>query len=75
MTKTTMEVATVASLTHEEAMRMQAHELDRTLALLRSLDDAAWNAQTGCPAWDVRAIYKHVLGACDAGARRRQGLR
>ena len=33
MTKTTIDVATVASLRHEEAMRMQAHELNRTLAL------------------------------------------
>ena len=41
MTKTTIDVTTVAPLTHEEAMRLQAEELDRTLALLRSLDDAA----------------------------------
>ena len=74
MTKTTIDVATVASLTHEEAMRLQAHELDRTLALLRSLDDAAWNTRTDCPAWDVSAMYKHVLGACEAGASMRENI-
>ncbi|HLX86972.1 MAG TPA: maleylpyruvate isomerase family mycothiol-dependent enzyme [Acidimicrobiales bacterium] len=74
MTKTTMDVTGVGSLTHEEAMRLQAHELDRTLALLRSLDDAAWNAQTDCPAWDVKAMYKHVLGACEAGASMRENV-
>jgi uncharacterized protein (TIGR03083 family) len=74
MTKTRIDVATVAPLTHEEAMRLQAHELDRTLALLRSLDDGAWNAQTDCPAWDVKAMYKHVLGACEAGASLRENI-
>src|SRR5208282_304039 len=48
-------------LTHHEAMRLQAHELERTLGLLRSLDDAAWTAATDCPAWDIRAMYQHVL--------------
>jgi uncharacterized protein (TIGR03083 family) len=74
MTKTTTDVATVAPLTHEEAMRLQARELDRTLSLLRSLDDAAWSTQTDCPAWDVRAMYAHVLGACEAGASMRENI-
>jgi hypothetical protein len=74
MTKTTIDVARVPSLTHEEAMRLQAHELDRMLALLRSLDDAAWNAQTDCPAWDVKAMYRHVLGECEAGASMRENI-
>jgi uncharacterized protein (TIGR03083 family) len=74
MIKTTIDVATIASLTHEEAMRLQASELDRTLAVLRSLDDAAWSAQTDCPAWDVSAMYKHVLGECEAGASMRENI-
>ena len=74
MTKTTIDVTTVAPLTHEEAMRLQADELDRTLALLRTLDDAAWSARTDCPAWDVTAMYKHVLGACEAGASMRENI-
>jgi uncharacterized protein (TIGR03083 family) len=74
MTVTTIDVATVAPLTHPEAMRLQAHELERTLVLLRSLDEAAWRAQTDCPAWDVRAMYQHVLGACEAGASLRENV-
>ena len=58
---------TIAPLTHREAMSLQAHELECTLASLRSLDDAAWTAATDCPAWDVRAMYQHVLGACEVG--------
>ena len=68
MTMTTTDVTTIGPLTHNEAMRLQAHELERVLALLRSLDDAAWTAATDCPAWDVRAMCQHVLGACEAGA-------
>jgi uncharacterized protein (TIGR03083 family) len=74
MIKATINVATVASLTHEDAMHLQEFELGRTLAFARSLDDAEWNAQTDCPAWDVKAMYKHVLGACEAGASLRENV-
>ncbi len=74
MTVITIDVATVTPMTHQEAMRLQADELQRTLAVLRSLDDAAWSAQTDCPAWDVRAMYQHVLGACEAGASMRENF-
>lgn len=72
MTMTTTDVRTIGPLTHNEAMRLQAHELERVLALLRSLDDTAWTAGTDCPAWDVRAMCQHVLGACEAGASMRE---
>jgi uncharacterized protein (TIGR03083 family) len=74
MTSTAIDVTTIGPLAHDEAMRYQAQELDRTLALLRSLDDAAWTARTACPAWDVRAMYQHVLGACEAGASIRENV-
>jgi uncharacterized protein (TIGR03083 family) len=75
MTMTATDVATIEPLAHPDAMRLQAHELERTLALLRSLDAASWGAQTDCPAWDVRAMYQHVLGACEAGASMRENIR
>ena len=75
MTTTAIDVTTIRPLAHNEAMRRQTQELDRTLALLRSLDEAAWTAPTGsCPAWDIRAMYQHVLGACEAGASIRENL-
>jgi len=74
MTTTMTDVTTIEPLAHDEAMRLQAHELERTLALLRSLDDAEWGAPTDCPAWDVRAMCQHVLGACEAGASMRENL-
>ena len=54
---------------HDEAMRLQRTELQRSLALLKSLDAEDWTKQTDCPDWDVRRMYLHVLGACEAGAR------
>ena len=74
MTMTTVNVITIEPLTHQEAMRCQAAELERTLELLRSLDAGSWAAPTDCPAWDVRAMYQHVLGACEAGASIRENI-
>lgn len=75
MTMTTTDVTTIEPVTHQEAMRLQAHELERTLRLLKSLDDPSWAAATDCPAWDIRAMYQHVLGACEAGASIRENIR
>jgi uncharacterized protein (TIGR03083 family) len=75
MTITTTDVRSIEPLSHAEAMRHQAIELERTLGLLRSLDDASWSARTDCPAWDVRQMYLHVLGACEAGAAMGENLR
>lgn len=74
MTMTTTDVATIAPLTHSEAMRLLATELDRTVAALKKLDVSDWAAQTDCPAWDVRAMYQHVLGACEGGASMRENV-
>ena len=74
MTMTMIDVTTIEPLTHHEAMSRQAHELECTLTALRSLDDAAWTAATDCPAWDIRAMYQHVLGACEAGASMRENV-
>jgi len=71
---TTIDISTIESLTHHEAMRLQADELALTIALLRSLDDAEWSTTTDCPAWDVRAMYLHVLGACESGASMRENI-
>jgi len=71
---TTIEITTITPLTHDEAMRLQTEELECTLASLRVLDDPAWSATTDCPAWDLRAMYQHVLGACESGASMRENI-
>jgi uncharacterized protein (TIGR03083 family) len=74
MTMTTIDVATIQPLTHHEAMNLQQRELECTLRMLRSLDGDAWSTPTDCPAWDIRAMYQHVLGACEAGASMRENV-
>jgi uncharacterized protein (TIGR03083 family) len=71
---TTVDVATINPLSHEEAMRLQARELERAVAVLRSLGEEEWTADTDCPGWDVRTLYLHVLGASQAGASVRENL-
>jgi uncharacterized protein (TIGR03083 family) len=71
-TTTTTDVGTIESISHGEAMQLQAAELDRAIALLRSLDADDWTVQTVCPDWDVRQMWLHVLGACEAGASMRE---
>jgi uncharacterized protein (TIGR03083 family) len=74
MNSAVIDVSTLEPLTHQEAMRLQATELDRTLALLGSLSESEWAARTACPDWDVRQMYLHVLGACEAGASMRENF-
>ena len=73
-TNTTTDVATIAPLGHREAMELQAAELDRAVTLLRTLGDDDWSARTDCPDWDVRQMWLHVLGACEAGASIRENV-
>lgn len=73
-TMTTVDVKTILAIGHGEAMALQATELDRAVAVLRTLDDDQWRARTVCPDWDVRQMWLHVLGACDAGASMRENF-
>ena len=54
----------VAGLTHSEAGAMAAHELQRTLAVLDSLEAEDWEQPTACTLWNVRDMTSHLAGAC-----------
>jgi len=69
---TTAPHAPEASLSHDTAMHLQAMELQRIIGLLHSLAPDEWAAQTECPAWDVRRMHLHVLGACESAASMRE---
>mgnify|MGYP001815784297 FL=1 len=71
---TTTDISTIPAIEHREAMSLQATELDRALEFLRTLDAAQWSTQTNCPDWDVRQMWLHVLGACEAGASMRENM-
>ncbi len=69
---TTIDVSTIPAVNHGEAMRLQEAELKRALELLRTLGSEQWSKQTYCPDWEVRRMWLHVLGACEAGASIRE---
>lgn len=71
-TMITTDVDTIAPIGHHEAMQLQATELERAIAQLRSLTADDWSMPTVCPDWDVRRMWLHVLGACEAGASMRE---
>jgi uncharacterized protein (TIGR03083 family) len=54
----------ISKLTHGEAGRMAAQELERTLALLESLSEEDWHQPTACTLWTVRNMVSHLAGAC-----------
>jgi uncharacterized protein (TIGR03083 family) len=67
-----VDVTARGPLGHDEGLDLFAAELQRNLDLMRSLAPGDWTAQTECPAWDVRRMYLHVLGACESGASFRE---
>ncbi|GJM36836.1 MAG: hypothetical protein DHS20C19_02030 [Acidimicrobiales bacterium] len=73
-TTDTIDVSRIETFEHAEAMDLQAAELTRALDLLRGLEPEQWTAQTNCPDWDVRRMWLHVLGACEAGASMRENM-
>ncbi|MDP1878352.1 MAG: maleylpyruvate isomerase family mycothiol-dependent enzyme [Actinomycetota bacterium] len=64
----------LAPIGHDDGMALFAVELRRNLDLMRGLDEQDWSKPTDCPAWDVRLLYLHVLGACESGASIRELL-
>ena len=73
-TTSTIDVTTIEPIGHDEAMALQAVELDRAITMLRTLDTDQWSMPTNCPDWDVRRMWLHVLGACEAGASMRENV-
>lgn len=65
-TTTTTKVPDIPAIARTEAAQLAATENERVVELLRSLDDAGWVQPTDCPAWDVRAMAGHLLGAMES---------
>ena len=74
MTMTTIDVATIEPLTHHEAMRRQATSWSAPSRCSDRSTTQRGPPPTDCPAWDIRAMYQHVLGACEAGASMRENV-
>jgi uncharacterized protein (TIGR03083 family) len=59
---TVTRVEAIPRITRTEAELLARTEHARYADLLRSLDAAAWSAQTECERWDVRAMAGHSAG-------------
>ena len=59
-------VEQVPALGRAEAAALAATENARFVRLVGLLSNGDWAAPTDCPAWDVRALASHVLGAMEA---------
>lgn len=67
---------TIPALSHAEAMRLQAVEFERAVDLLGSIQPDGWSRSVPeCPGWDVLTMYRHVLGASEAGASFTENIR
>ncbi len=62
---TTTVATDIPPIPRGEARVLAAAENQRLLELLRSLEPADWRKPTDCPAWDVRAMSGHLLGAVE----------
>ncbi|XVQ82010.1 maleylpyruvate isomerase family mycothiol-dependent enzyme [Microbispora siamensis] len=66
MSDTTTAIESVRLLGRSQAAMLAEAENERFADLVRSLDGDDWTGQTDCPAWDVRAVVAHVLGAMES---------
>lgn len=66
MTTLSTPVQHVPAFSREEAAVLAADENQRFVDLVLSLAADDWAEPTDCPAWDVRALVSHVVGAMEA---------
>jgi uncharacterized protein (TIGR03083 family) len=75
MTTTRMAVASIAPITHGDAMALAERETSRLLEVIERLGGDDWARPTDCDGWDVKALLSHVLGAMEGQASVRDFLR
>lgn len=59
---TVVDVRTIATIDHDEAMQLAETETERLLDLACSLSAEEWLQPTECPDWRVRDVVGHLLG-------------
>lgn len=69
------DVRAIPVLDHRTAMALAHVEYERFGDLISALGPDDWTAPTDCPAWDVRAMVSHVVGAMAGNASLRENLR
>jgi uncharacterized protein (TIGR03083 family) len=63
------------AMTYEDWMATAGEEYRRLDVVLRTLGSDEWRLPTACPAWDVRAVVAHLVGAAEAMASPREMAR
>jgi uncharacterized protein (TIGR03083 family) len=71
----TIDVASIARIDHDEAMRITAVENRKFAELMESLSPTQWSTLTECTLWDVRAMAAHLVGSAASQASPREFLR
>ena len=71
----TIDVSTIPSLEHDEAMAIAKAEYHRFTELLRTLAPTDWKEQTDCALWDVHDMVAHCVGNMAQSASVRESLR
>lgn len=74
MMTTTVDVATITPIDHDEAMQITEVEFGRMLQAARDLGPDDWAVSTVNTGWDVRAVMLHLLGAAEANASFRENV-
>lgn len=67
--ETTTDVRSIAPISREESSRLATTEYQRFTDLVRTLRPEEFNLPTDCPAWDVRTMIVHQVGAGEGHAR------
>src|SRR5688572_12587083 len=58
-TMSAQDASRIPALSHEEAMRLTAVELERFTSLAESLSQDDWDKPTACSLWTVKDIVAH----------------
>jgi uncharacterized protein (TIGR03083 family) len=67
-----VEVTTIPTLGHDEAMGLAETEFTRMVGLLRTVTADDWTRPTVCTLWTVQEMVAHVVGMAEAQASLRQ---
>jgi len=68
MNDTVIDVEQIAPIDHGRWMELAAVEYRRLTELFAALEPDDWGQQTDCPAWTVKDMAGHLLGAAEANA-------
>jgi len=74
MSPTSISVADVPAIDHDEAMALAATEYNRFAALLDCLSAEDFRAPTDCTEWTVGDMVRHTLGTAEGSASIRENV-